>query len=76
MAAPMIAALAQDGQPIPAICFWVTGALSAFLGNAPNFIIKAVAENRGVTMPSFFGYFGIACLLLLPLFGLVALVYF
>ena len=33
------------------------GALT-YVGNAPNFMIKAIAESRGVTMPSFFGYLG------------------
>jgi Na+/H+ antiporter NhaD/arsenite permease-like protein len=51
------------------------GALT-YIGNAPNFIIKAIAENRGVAMPSFFGYFAVASLLLLPLFVLVTLIFF
>ncbi len=31
------------------------GALT-YIGNAPNFMIKAIAEDRGVAMPSFFAY--------------------
>ena len=46
------------------------GALT-YVGNAPNFMIKAIAEDRGVTMPSFFAYAGIAGALLLPLLALV-----
>ena len=46
------------------------GALT-YVGNAPNFMIKAIAEDRGVTMPSFFAYVGIAGALLLPLLALV-----
>ena len=42
------------------------GALT-YVGNAPNFMIKAIAEDRGVVMPGFFAYFGYAGLLLLPL---------
>ena len=41
------------------------GALS-YVGNAPNFMVKAVAENAGIRMPSFFGYVAWATLLLLP----------
>jgi Na+/H+ antiporter NhaD/arsenite permease-like protein len=41
------------------------GALT-YVGNAPNFMIKAIAEDRGVIMPGFFAYFGYAALLLLP----------
>src|SRR5213596_3955951 len=94
------AALANDGLPHEAAYFWLTGALSAFLdnaptylvffelaggdarelmgplattlaaismgavymgamtyiGNAPNFMIYAIAVERGIKMPSFFGY--------------------
>jgi len=47
------------------------GALT-YIGNAPNFMIKAIAEDRGVSMPSFFAYFGWAALLMLPLLAIVA----
>ena len=47
------------------------GALT-YVGNAPNFMIKAIAEDRGVAMPTFFAYFGYACVLLLPLLALVS----
>jgi len=101
------------GEAHPATYFWMTGVLSAFLdnaptylvffnlaggdpvvlmgplkpilaaisagavyfgaltyvGNAPNFMIKTIAENRGVAMPSFFGYLAYAAVLLLPLFA-------
>ena len=104
-----------DGVPRDAVLFWITGVLSAFLdnaptylvffnlaggdatqlmgplgttlkaismgavyfgaltyiGNAPNFMIKAVAEDRGVTMPAFFTYVAYASLVMLPLLGLV-----
>ena len=109
-----------SGQPKHVMYFWTTGVLSAFLdnaptylvffnlaggdpvalmgplkrtltaisagavyfgaltyvGNAPNFMIKAIAEQRGVPMPSFFVYLGLASLILLPLFALLTLVYF
>jgi len=46
------------------------GALT-YIGNAPNFMIKAIAEDRGVAMPSFFAYLGWATLLMAPLLVLV-----
>jgi Na+/H+ antiporter NhaD/arsenite permease-like protein len=46
------------------------GALT-YLGNAPNFMIYAIANERGVRMPSFFGYFFWACLILVPIFALI-----
>ncbi len=46
------------------------GALT-YIGNAPNFMIKAIAEDRGVAMPSFFAYFGCASLVLLPLLAVI-----
>ena len=51
------------------------GALS-YIGNAPNLMVKAVAEDRGVKMPSFFGYVGWSFTILLPLFVVVTLVWF
>ncbi len=109
-----------EGQPIPAVYFWLSGALSSFLdnaptylvffnlaggepgflmnqgaltlaaiscgavfmgansyiGNAPNFMVKAIVEEQGVRMPSFFGYCAWACAVLIPLFLLVTLVFF
>ncbi|MCY1511793.1 putative citrate transport [compost metagenome] len=51
------------------------GALT-YIGNAPNFMVKAIAEQRGVKMPSFFGFLGWSCLVLLPLFVLLSLLFF
>ncbi|MGC9163788.1 MAG: sodium:proton antiporter [Thiomonas sp.] len=108
-----------QGQPIAAAYFWLTGALSSFLdnaptylvffnlaggdaaqlmaqattltaisagavfmgavtyiGNAPNFMVKAIAEHRGVRMPSFFGYMGWSFAVLLPCFVVLTLVFF
>lgn len=48
------------------------GALT-YIGNAPNFMIYAIAEERGIAMPSFFGYFLWASLILVPLFVLLTL---
>ncbi|MHB1691852.1 MAG: sodium:proton antiporter [Thiomonas sp.] len=108
-----------QGQPVSAAYFWLTGLLSAFLdnaptylvffnlaggdaahlmaqattlvaisagavfmgavtyiGNAPNFMVKAIAEHRGVRMPSFFGYMGWSFAVLLPAFAILDLVFF
>jgi len=106
---------ARDGGPNDIAYFWLTGALSAFLdnaptylvffelaggdahelmgplsttlaaismgavymgamtyiGNAPNFMVYAIATERGVKMPSFFGYMVWSALVLLPVFVLL-----
>ena len=105
-----------DGGPWPAGYFWMTGLLSAFLdnaptylvffdmadvnarmpgpvltaiasgavffggltyiGNAPNLMLRGIASHRGVRMPGFLSYLGIAGLLLLPAFLVLTLVFF
>ncbi|MBZ0168717.1 MAG: sodium:proton antiporter [Kofleriaceae bacterium] len=49
---------------------------NTYIGNGPNFMVKAIAEEAGVKMPSFFGYMKYAIGILLPLFLLVTLVFF
>ena len=49
---------------------------NSYIGNAPNFMVKAIAEDRGIRMPSFFGYMGWSCCVLLPLFGVMTLIWF
>ena len=44
-----------------------------YIGNAPNFMVYAIAEERGVKMPNFFGYMLWASLVLLPLLTLLTL---
>jgi len=51
------------------------GGLS-YIGNAPNFMVKAIAEERGVAMPSFFGYMLWSVPILLPVFALVSWIFF
>jgi Na+/H+ antiporter NhaD/arsenite permease-like protein len=48
------------------------GALT-YIGNAPNMMVRSIAAHRGVKMPGFFVYLGLASVLLLPLFGLLGL---
>jgi Na+/H+ antiporter NhaD/arsenite permease-like protein len=51
------------------------GALT-YIGNAPNLLIKGMAERQGVAMPGFFGYVGWAVLCLLPWLLLVQIIFF
>jgi Na+/H+ antiporter NhaD/arsenite permease-like protein len=112
------AVTAHDGSPHEIAYFWLTGLLSAFLdnaptylvffqlaggdaatmmgklgatlaaismgavfmgaltyiGNAPNFMVAAIANERGVKMPSFFGFMLWSGAVLLPVFALLTLV--
>lgn len=120
LAAVTRAVTGPDGQPQPWAYFWFSGLLSAFLdnaptylvffnlaggdpqalmtthgatlaaisagavfmgalsyiGNAPNFMVKAIAEERGIKMPSFFGYLAWSGAVLLPLFVLMTVIWF
>jgi Na+/H+ antiporter NhaD/arsenite permease-like protein len=48
---------------------------NSYIGNAPNFMVKAIAEAAGVRMPSFLGYTVYSGAVLLPVFGLVTLLF-
>ena len=118
--AGLINVVFHDGQPVNAAFFWLTGALSSFLdnaptyvvffntaggdpnvlmttmsdtlvaisagavfmgantyiGNAPNFMVRSIAEDRGVAMPSFFGYMMWSCGILVPIFLLITFIFF
>ncbi len=47
-----------------------------YIGNGPNFMVKSIAEQSNIKMPSFFGYMGYSCLVLLPIYIIVSLVFF
>lgn len=48
-----------------------------YIGNGPNFMVKAIAESEGIKMPSFFGYiFKFSLIVLLPIYIIVELVLF
>ena len=49
---------------------------NSYIGNAPNLMVKAIAEDRGVRMPSFFGYMAWSCAILVPLFGVATFLFF
>jgi len=46
-----------------------------YIGNGPNFMVKAIAEKSGVRMPSFFGYMVYSCCILLPLFVVTTVIF-
>ncbi len=49
---------------------------NSYIGNAPNFMVKAVVEEAGIRMPSFFGYMAWSCGILVPLFVVLTFVFF
>lgn len=49
---------------------------NTYIGNAPNFMVKAIAESRGVRMPSFFAYLGWSAAVLLPVFLVTGWLFF
>ncbi len=49
---------------------------NSYIGNAPNFMVKAIAESRGIRMPSFFAYLGWSFGILVPVFALATWLFF
>jgi Na+/H+ antiporter NhaD/arsenite permease-like protein len=49
---------------------------NSYIGNAPNFMVKAIAESRGVRMPSFFAYLVWSGAVLLPVFAAATWLFF
>ena len=49
---------------------------NTYIGNAPNFMVKAIAEEQKVRMPSFFGYMAWSVVVLLPLFLITTWIFF
>jgi Na+/H+ antiporter NhaD/arsenite permease-like protein len=49
---------------------------NSYIGNAPNLMVKAIAEERGVKMPSFFGYMAWSVGILVPLFLIMTFIWF
>ncbi|WP_337997942.1 sodium:proton antiporter [Oleispirillum naphthae] len=49
---------------------------NTYVGNAPNFMVKAIAEERGVKMPSFFGYMAWSFGILGPVYALLIYLFF
>jgi Na+/H+ antiporter NhaD/arsenite permease-like protein len=57
-------------------CGAVMMGANTYIGNGPNFMVKAIAEHAHVKMPSFFGYMLWSFLILIPLFVLTTLLFF
>ena len=49
---------------------------NTYIGNGPNFMVKTIAEQQGVRMPSFFGYMLYSMAILIPTFVVITLVFF
>lgn len=49
---------------------------NTYIGNGPNFMVKAIAEENGVKMPGFFGYMLYSLAVLIPIFIVVTLVFY
>ena len=49
---------------------------NTYIGNAPNFMVKSISDENGVSMPSFFGYMLWSLAFLIPLFLLDTLIFF
>ncbi len=50
---------------------------NTYIGNAPNFMVRSIAEEAGTPMPSFFGYiFKYSLVFLIPMFILVTLIFY
>jgi len=75
------------GDPVHLMGEWA-GTLSAisagavfmgavtYIGNAPNFMVRSIAVDQGVSMPSFFGYMAWSVGILFPCFGLLTVLFF
>jgi Na+/H+ antiporter NhaD/arsenite permease-like protein len=49
---------------------------NTYIGNAPNFMVRSIAEENEVMMPSFLGYIAWSGAILIPLFVLVTFIFF
>ncbi|EKD50614.1 MAG: hypothetical protein ACD_62C00483G0002 [uncultured bacterium] len=49
---------------------------NSYIGNGPNFMVKAISDHAGIKAPSFFGYMGYALVILFPVYGLIHWVFF
>jgi Na+/H+ antiporter NhaD/arsenite permease-like protein len=49
---------------------------NTYIGNGPNFMVRSIAEENGVKMPSFFGYMLYSFCILIPIFVLITFIFF
>lgn len=68
--------LIRDDLLIAISCGAVFMGANTYIGNGPNFMVKAIAEHAGVRMPSFFGFVIYSTLILGPLYVLLTFVFF
>src|SRR5437660_2266681 len=75
-----IGALALDPGAARLLAAISTGAVfmgaNTYIGNTPNVMVQAIAEENGIKMPSFFGYMAYSCAILLPLFVAITFMFF
>jgi len=76
----LMTGVATGAIPIPLLIAISCGAVfmgaNTYIGNGPNFMVKAIAEQSGVKMPSFFGYMVYSGLILIPVFVVLTFVFF
>ena len=76
---PALAGGATGGVPETLLAAISLGAVMmgamTYIGNGPNFMVKAIAEKSGVKMPSFFGFMGYSVLILLPILALMDVIF-
>jgi Na+/H+ antiporter NhaD/arsenite permease-like protein len=71
------ALIAENALYVKAIsCGAVFMGANTYIGNAPNFMVKSIAEENNIKMPSFFGYMIYSLLILIPSFILVTFIFF
>ncbi|AXB81868.1 hypothetical protein ACT01_06270 [Megasphaera hexanoica] len=49
---------------------------NTYIGYAPNFMVKSIVEENNIKMPSFFGYMGWSCAILIPAFLIDVMLFF
>jgi Na+/H+ antiporter NhaD/arsenite permease-like protein len=76
--AATIGALTTAGAGLLAAisCGSVMMGANSYIGNAPNFAVKSIAEHEGVKMPSFFGYMVYSIAVLVPIFVIETFIFF
>jgi len=68
--------LTQTTTLVAISCGAVFMGANTYIGNAPNFLVRNIAEEDGLKMPSFFGYMAWSGAILIPLFLLDTLIFF
>jgi Na+/H+ antiporter NhaD/arsenite permease-like protein len=72
----MVASVPEDILKSISVAAVFFGSLT-YIGNGPNFMVKAVAEENGVKMPDFFAYiYKFSLIVLLPIFVIVQVIFF